>query len=657
MGPQVVGARSSTSEPVTVAVATPNKVDTRIAPKFRRQQSHSFATAKRPDRIRIGHQIANTFPLGEKLRSVVYRHPALASVTCWIFIPPVFGILIGSSLEGIYERPQYTGIGFVLTMLVVAIAWLNRTTLLSAIQQIPDRIRKIDGNWIFVAAAVGLRFALLQIVPPDFPGFEEMQQGKIAHDIVHNEADLSFHFLFSNVLSTIGFAFSGNDLDDLRFGYELAGAASIVLLAICLRRLKVEWDATLVAVFIFASLRWAVIIGGLAEESFGPSMLLMLLILLIVMAETSTRNQYFWAGLGGIAAGMLMYEYTPFVFFLSIPPIYWIISTRIGRRFAVRRDTFVKSLWLVVAMSVVAAPLVAQLIFEPEITHVGDAFLRHNVYETSAETGILGDVDKMQQHFTSYMRTIFGIKSDMSSLYFRTIDGSVVPLVVGLIFIAAVLSALNKPKQLLPFILAISVPAFLILISATSLSYYEARLTPLVPILMLLSGLALNQAIPFVKKRRLIDARYVPIAIAVGTIAIVSINFVGSARLSIDEKSLIEYTNNKYTVCRAVAEQPYVFDQLLVIGFFGCGFGDEIWLYPDRNFATERTDDIPYSSEISTGTLVVAGNNHGLSVNTYDDVRQLAIELGSDDTTLEFATLLNRTAAFTFCYRCQPQVE
>ncbi len=605
----------------------------------------------------MGRQVTNTLSLVTTLKSVVYRYPALASGTCWISIPLVFGVFIGPALEGFYERPQYTGIGFVLGMLVAAIAWLNRSTLRPAIQQIPARIRKIDRNWIFVAAAVGLRFAMLQIVPPDFPGFEEMQQGKIAHDIVHNEAGLSFHFLFSNVLSTIGFAYSENDLDDLRFGYELAGAASIVLLATCLRRLKVGWDATLIAVFIFASLRWAVIIGGLAEESFGPSILLTLLILLIVMAETSTRNQYFWAGLGGIAAGMLMYEYTPFVFFLSIPPIYWIISTRIGRRFAVRRGTFVKSLWFVVAMSVVAAPLVAQFVFEPETTHVGDSFLRHNVYETRSETGILGDVDKMQKHFTSYMSAIFGIKSDMSSPYFKTTDGSVVPLIVGLIFIAAVLSALNNPKQLLPFILAISVPVFLILISATSLRYYEARLTPLLPILMLLSGLALNQAIPFVKKRRFVDARYVSIAITVATIAIVSINFVGSARLSIDEKSLIEYTNNNYTVCRSVAEQPYVFDQLLVIGNVDCGFGDEIWLYPDRNFATERTENIPDSSEISTGTLVVAGNNHGLSVNTYDNVRQMAIELGSDDTTLEFATLLNRTAAFTFCYRCQPHVE
>ena len=602
-------------------------------------------------------QVTNTLSIVKTFKSVVLRYPALASGIGWIVIPLVFGLLIGNSLEGIYERPQYTGIGFVLVLLVAAIAWINRSTLRPAIQQIPHQIRNINGNWVFVAAAVGLRFAMLQIVPPEFPGFEEMQQGKIAHDIVNNEAALSFHFLFSNVLSTVGFTFSGNELEDLRLGYQLAGAASIVLLAICLRRLKVEWDATLVAVFVFASLRWAVIIGGLAEESFGPSILLMLLILLVVMTETSRRNQYFWAGLGGVAAGMLIYEYTPFVFFLSIPPIYWLISASIGRRFAVRCSALIKSLWFVVAMSVVAAPLVAQFIFEPEITHVGDSFLRHNVYETSSETGILGDVGKMQTHFTSYMSAIFGIKSEMSSPYFRTTDGSVVPLIVGLIFIGAVLSALNNPKQLLPFILAISIPAFLLLISATSLTYYEARLTPLVPILALLSGLALNQAIPFVKSQRLVDARVVTIGIAVLTIAIVSVNFVGSARLSIDEKSLIEYTNNNYTVCRSVAEQPYEFDQLIVIGNSACGFGDEIWLYPDRNFATERMDNIPDSSEISTGTLVVAGNNHGLSVITYEDVRQLAIELGSDNTTVEFATLLNRTAAFTFCYRCQPHVE
>ena len=245
----------------------------------------------------------------------------------------------------------------------------------------------------------------------------------------------------------------------------------------------------------------------------------------------------------------------------------------------------------------------------------------------------------------------------MSSPYFRPSDGSVVPLIVGLIFLAGVLSALYKPKQLLPFILAIGVPAFLILISATSFTYYEARLTPLVTILTLLSGLALNKAIQFVKSKRLMDARYVPISIAVVTIAIVSINFVGSTRLSLDEKSLIEYTNNNYTVCRSVAEQPYVFDQLLVVGPVGCEFGDEIWLYPDREFSAERTEHLLDSSQIAARTLVVAGNNRGVSVEAYHHLRQTAIELGSEDTTLEFPTLFNRTAAVTFCNQCQPSAD
>ncbi len=603
------------------------------------------------------HQVTTAISPVKTVKSVVYRYPALASGIFWILVPLAFGIFIGRFLEGIYQRPNYTGIGLVLVILVAAIAWFNRSTLSPSIQQIPDQIRNIDGNWLFVAAAIGLRFAMLQIVPPDFPGFEEMQQGKIANDIVQNDAALSFHFLFSNVLSTIGFAYSGNELDDLRLGYELAGAASILLVAICLRRLKVEWAATILTVFMLASLSWAVIVGGIAEESFGPGILLTLMILLIVMADTSARNRYFWAGLGGITAGMLMYEYTPFVFFIPIAPIYWLVSARIGRRFPDRRFALVKGLWFIAAMSVVAAPLITQFIFEPEVTHVGDAFLRHNVYDTSSDTGILGDVEKIQHHFTSYTSTIFGIKSDMSSPYFRPSDGSVVPLVVGLIFLSGVLSALYKPKELLPFILAISVPVFLILISATSFTYYEARLTPLVPILTLLSGLAINQAIPFVKSKRLMDARYIPISIAVITIVVVSINFVGSTRLSLDEKSLIEYTNNNYTVCRSIAEQPYVFDQLLVVGPVACGFGDEIWLYPDREFLAERTEHLPDSSQIAPRTLFVAGNNRGVSVETYDRVRQMAIALSSEHTILEFPTLLNRTAAVTFCHKCQPSTD
>ena len=602
-------------------------------------------------------QATTTKSPAKAIKSVVYRYPTLVSGILWILIPLAVAVFVGQMLEGIYQRPHYRGIGFVLALLIVAIAWLNRSTLWPAVQQIPNQIKSIDGNWLFVFIAIGLRFAMLQVVPPPFAGFEEMQQGKIAHDIVYYDSHLSFHFLFSNVLSTIGFIYSGHELGDLRLGYEIAGAASILLLAICLRRLNVGWTATIITVMIMASLSWAVTVGGLAEESFGPAILVTSMILLIVLADTSAQNQYFWAGLCGVVVGMLMYEYTPYVFFVPIAPLYWLISARIGSRFKVRRLAVLKGFWFTAAMSVVAAPLIAQFIYEPEITHVGDAFLRHNVYEASDDTGIQGDIEKIQSHFTGYVSTVFGINSDMSSPYFRPSGGSTVPIIVGLLFLSGVLSALYKPKELLPFILAISVPAFLILISMTSFTYYEARLTPLVAILPILAGLALNHAIRFVESRQLTGTRFVPVLIVVATVAIVGINFIGANRLARDEKSLFEYTNNNYTVCRAVAEQPYDFDQLLVIGPVRCEYGDEIWLYPDRVFSATRAEDLPDPSEIAPRTLVLAGNNRGVSVGTFNLVQQMAIDLNSDDTLLEFTTLMNRLAAVTFCRQCQPRAE
>ena len=83
-------------------------------------------------------QVNTTISPVKTFESVVYRYPALASGICWILIPLVFGIFVGRSLEEIDRRPNYTGIEFVLVILVAVIAWLNCSTLWPAIQQIPD---------------------------------------------------------------------------------------------------------------------------------------------------------------------------------------------------------------------------------------------------------------------------------------------------------------------------------------------------------------------------------------------------------------------------------------------------------------------------------------------------------------------------------------
>ena len=591
------------------------------------------------------------------IRSVFYRYPAFALVVICAAVPLTVGLTIGPVLEDFYRRPHYTGVGLILLATIVLITYLNRSNLRSSALQIPERIANIDPNWVFVLIAVAVRYGFLQLLPPDFPGFEEMQQGKIANDIVVLDSHLSFHFLFSNALSAIGFAYLGSELAHLRWAYEVAGSLSILFMAICLRRLGVGWTATLVVIFIMASLRWAVLIGGLAEESFGPSVLMALIILLLVTSDTSKSSRYFWAGLCGVGAGMMMYEYSSFVFFAPLPAIYWLVRTRTDSRATERRASMIKGIWFVSAYAVVAAPLISQFVFEPELTHLGDGIFRHNLYDSRFEDGLTAQLQESGQDLTGYLSFIFGLTSDLSSALFRPTGDSVVPLVIGLVFFVGFIDALRKPKEVYPFFLAGCVIGFLVITSFGTNRYYEARLTPLLPILVLLTGLTLQRVVTYLSTQRWQPLVNVNVIATVAVGMIIWINFTDAVQMSKDEASLIQYSNNNYTVCKSIAEQPYTFDKVITVANVRCGFSDEIWLYADRQFEPFNQPELPLPEEINPGTLVLIGNNHGLTVDMATRARELARVTGNADTMQESKTLLGRTATISFCHLCGTQTK
>ena len=591
------------------------------------------------------------------IRSVVYRYPAFALVVICAAVPLTVGLTIGRAFEDFYRRPHYTGVGLILLATIVLIAYLNRSNLRPSALQIPERIPNIDPNWVFVLIAIAVRYGFLQLLPPDFAGFEEMQQGKIANDIMVLDSHLSFHFLFSNALSAIGLAYLGSELAHLRWAYEIAGSLSILFMAICLRRLGVGWTATLVVIFTMASLRWAVLVGGLAEESFGPSVLMALIVLLWVTSDASKSNRYFWAGLCGVVAGMMMYEYSSFVFFAPLPGIYWLIRTRTESRAAERRASMIKGIWFVSAYAVVAAPLISQFVYEPELTHVGDGIFRHNVYDPRFEDGFTTQIQESGRELTGYLSFIFGLTSDLSSSLFRPDGDSVVPLVIGLVFFVGFIDALRRPKEVFPFFLAVCMIGFLVIISFGTNRYYEARLTPLLPILVLLTGLMLQRVVTYVRAQRWQSIVRVDVIATVAIVIIIWVNFTDTVLMSKDEASLIEYSNNNYAVCKSIAEQPYTFDKVVTVANVRCGFSDEIWLYPDRQFDPFNQPELPLPEEIDPGTLVLIGNNHGLAADMATQARELARATGNSDTMQETKTLLGRTGTISFCHLCGTRTE
>lgn len=589
----------------------------------------------------------------KRLKLVVYRFPTLVSAVVWVGLPIIAGLLLGGSLEEIFRRPQYTGVAVVIGATISAIAYFHRVPLVNALPSMPHRAWNLEWQWLIVIAAVGLRYVFLGVVPPEFPGFEEMQQGKIANDIVNVGAHLPFHFLFSNSLAAMGLWLRGNEIDDLRWAYEIAGAVSIVLMAMSLRTLGVRWSGTLAAVFIMASLRWAVIVGGLAEETFGPMMLLTGMLLTLVLSEKSTTTRNFWAAICGVICGMLMYEYTAYLFFVPLPAGYWLICALVAKGPSARRSALVKGAWFIVAFTAIAAPMVGQLITEPEITHAGDALLRHNIYETKFQNGATGAMQTFLRDGVSYFGLIFGVASDQASAYFRPANDSVIPWIVGVVFAAGILNALLRPKDLLPFVLAISAIGFVVIIAATSNTYYEARMTPLLPLLVVLSGLMFERCVASGSEQRATRFLNVNAVAVIFVMAVVWINYNGAVRLSEDETAVGEYARSTYAVCEPISEQPYVFRNVLGVTEFDCEFGDEIWLYPDLEFEWDRVDGIPNAADIQPSTLVVVGGSLGLPEDLKEGAEALAQELGDEETLLGFKTMFDRIATVTFCHRCE----
>ena len=393
-------------------------------------------------------------------KSAGYRYPALTVAIVSVVVPVIAGLMIGDTLEDYYRRPYYSGIGLTLALLVTLLVWMFRETLSPSMRATWIQIRRIDPMWLLVLVAIVMRHALLQFVPPDFAAFEEVQQGKVAYDIVGLGENLTFHFLFTNALAAIGFVLFGQNLEGLRTAFEIANSIAILLVAIGLRRLNVGWTGTLATVFIMATTRWAVVTAGHAEEAFGPTILVALLIVSMIYSDTSRKNGGFWASIAGLASGLLLYGYTPFVFLTILAVSFWVFRSWFSETRTERIRSVQNSIWYVATFALISAPLISQSIFDPRETHfVGGIF--HN----DIPVRIFGDdwFVHSKQWFSdtlSYLGVILGAETQRGVTLFRANHEAMIPMIVGIAFVAGILNALLRPRSLLIFYLAVTVLVF-----------------------------------------------------------------------------------------------------------------------------------------------------------------------------------------------------
>ena len=586
-------------------------------------------------------------------KSITYRYPALTVAIISVAVPIIAGFTIGGSLEELYRRPYYLGIASTLAVIVASLVWMFRETLSPSIQTTWIQIRRIDPMWLLVLVAIIMRHTLLQFLPPDFAAFEEVQQGRMAYNIANLGEALTFHMLFTNALSAIGFALFGQDLVGLRTAFEIANSIAILLVAIGLRRLKVGWIGTLAAVFIMATVRWAVIAAGFAEESFGPTVLVALLLVSLIYSDTSIRNNGFWAAIAGLTAGLLFYAYVPWTFLVPLPVAFWFFRAWFAKTRAERVRTTHMSLWYIAVFSIVCAPLISQFIFDIRATHLGDRFLAHDVVERTTGVDVYEYLKQWLGDTVDNIAVVLGAETQRGSTLFRASHESMIPMIVGIAFGAGVLNALLRPRSILIFHLGVTVFVFSILIAVPSDRFFLGRLTPMLPILILTTGVLFDQLINTLDGNLWHRLPNIKVIVTVFVVIAIVVNVLGVLRMADDESTLKEYLNNNYIVCKPIGEQPFKFKKVVTVSEANCEFNDEIWVYRDTDFEAENSDKLPAPHEIEPGTLLVVGNRDGLPDEAISQITELADVTGNAETVLMFETLLERVGTVTFCHQCE----
>ena len=582
-----------------------------------------------------------------------WRSNPLVFLLGWALLIPLASVALVSQLDDWYRNPW--GFGLIVALVAVGLSaygWRGIWESLARIDWAGDW--RPHWAWGLVALAVALRYLLLEYLPPAHPILEEIQTGGIAANVL-NHGELPLDFRFTNWMAAAGFQLGGYSLEAMRVPFGVAGALSIALMALTLRRLEVGWPATILAVFTMASLRILVLGGNTAEEIFGGLVFEMALLFCVVSSLNARNNAPVWAGLAGVMAGVLMYEYVPYKWVIAVPLIAWFWQSLTAQDRDERRAVLWTASSYLLCLTVVGAVVIADLVNDPKHSYLLETYVRHSQdrpFPLSNPTELKVSAAKTWD----YVQVLIGQSQTPASLVYRQHDGPVLPGLVGIMFAAGFLYALWRS----PFaLLRIAALAALFSVAGFGLvanNFNAGTLVPIIVLLILLSAVAADAL-----ARRLKDSdRFRAMAFYVPALTglIVVLNVVSVVRTSSDPAVLTELGNNQYSVCLAISGEPLRYDAVMLTTYGGhCSYNDEKWMYPNSEAPIEILDELPLPDDISSGSLVVIGHAHGLPDDRVGEFTRLAVAKNSEHTLRRVETLQGKTAAVSFCYQCGPVSE
>lgn len=579
------------------------------------------------------------------------RFDPFVFLAAWIPLPLLLSVILIHQLGSYYRNPWT----FALIIALVATGLLT-----FGWRPIWATLQGVDwsGNWRshwawgLVALAVVLRYLLLDYLPPAHPIFEEIQTGGIAaRTLEHSE--LSLDFRFTNWMAAVGFSIGGYSLEAMRSLFGIAGALSILVMALTLRRLDVGWPATVLAVFTMASLRILVLGGNTAEEIFGGIVFATLLFYFAVCSFTSRDNQIVWAGFAGLLAGVLMYEYVPYKWVIAVPGLAWLWQAFYAPNGPERRTALWAASLYVLCLTLVGAVVLTDFVEDPKRSYLLETYFRH-AHDRPFPLTDLAELKLSVVKMWDYIQVLIGQSETPAPLAYRQPHGSVVPGLVGLMFAAGFLYVLWRPRIALLRIAALVVLLTIFLFGLVANNFNVGILVPIFSLLIISTGIAADD----LTRRLWASARFRPVVIYLPALflLIIALNVISVVRMAADPAVLREFANNQYSVCRVISEEPLKYQSVLLTTSGGhCGYNDEKWMYPDSDAPIVILDELPSPVDIQPSALVVVGHAHGLPNESISELTRLAVHMNSEHTLRRVENLLGETAAVSFCYQCAAQ--
>jgi hypothetical protein len=544
--------------------------------------------------------------------------------------------------------------------------------------------------WLLVAPPLVLRVASLGYLPPaGQTGFEELETGSNASAIL-GSGECGIEFRYTNLLAAAGLLLrGGSPLEDLRLPFQVAGCLGVVCLVLCLRALEVGWLPTLLIAYTAATLRWLVIAGGVADELYAGIPLVAALLWLAAKSGESAGHGPAWAGAAGICSGIIMYEYTSFRVAIALGFAWLVWLAAFPRRAGSERSrtaAWLAPACLLVTLCLVAMPTILDIARDPAHSTFAEAFVRHG----SERAGLVPAASL--SYIREYARTLAGLSS-AATPYLTPTGEPAIPLIVGSLFAFGVAAGLIAPRHGFARALALTVIITIAGAAATANNAYVGRMSPLLPMLLVLAGLSLDSvqrlalrlseriaggarlAAPAMdlpsppQPRRLAQRIAGPVRTATAWVLAVAfaglawlfsaVNLEATRRMSRDPDVLSEWANDDYATCRHVGlvarpgQRVFIYspDRHL------CCPKEPLksWLYPELGLEVHPTPSYDLAPEnYAPGDLVVVGTrSRGLTADEMSKLLALARETGSSESLQTASNIAGRMCVASVCIRCE----